>query len=427
MATHASLAILFDDAQGRLSPLADLRPVHAIRTGALTTFERLSILWRSSVPGGLPLSVHVAEGLRSLAAERGEPLVELGGLASRPAVLLINARAVIPPDEVWTLPQDVALVEAASGHTIAACVSGVVALEILRGAGSLAERLGTLPIRRQSLDSAVLLSRPWHLRRSRDAALRKDLSLLTAQPGGTLLPSGVVAFGSHPIRIASGAKVYPGSTFDAEGGAIVIDADAVVRPGAILIGPCYVGPHATVLERATIRQNTAIGPWCKVNGEVGGTIFQGFANKAHDGYLGDSFVGEWANLGAGTTNSNLLNTYGEIITKAAPDASNERTGEQFLGATIGDHVKTAICTRLMTGCVLHTGGMFAQTAAVSGAVRPFTWATDAGHRAFRLEKFLEVMHAAMKRRGIIPGPAYLARVQQLHAAAAPAASAGAEA
>ncbi len=168
-----------------------------------------------------------------------------------------------------------------------------------------------------------------------------------------------------------------------------------------------------MLERATIRQNTAVGPWCKVNGEIGGVLFQGYSNKAHDGYLGDSFVGEWVNLGAGTTNSNLLNTYGEVITRATPDGKHERTGETFLGAIIGDHVKTAICTRIMTGSVLHTGGMFATTAAVSGCVAPFTWATDAGQRPYRFEKFIEVARAAMSRRKITPSGAYTTLLRDL--------------
>jgi UDP-N-acetylglucosamine diphosphorylase/glucosamine-1-phosphate N-acetyltransferase len=204
---------------------------------------------------------------------------------------------------------------------------------------------------------------------------------------------------------------------DSEHGAIHVAEHAVVRPGAVLIGPCYVGPHSTVLERATIRPGTAIGPWCKVNGEVGGTIFQGYANKAHDGYLGDAYVGEWVNLGAGTTVSNLLNTYSEVIAKATPGGSNERTGETFLGPVIGDHVKTAICTRVMTGSILHTGSMFATTAAVSGCVGPFTWATDEGQRVYRLDKFLEVARAAMERRKVEPSEAYIAALAALHAGA----------
>jgi hypothetical protein len=152
-----------------------------------------------------------------------------------------------------------------------------------------------------------------------------------------------------------------------------------------------------------------------VNGEVGGCIFQGFANKAHDGYLGDSWVGEWCNLGAGTTTSNLLNTYGETIAKALPSSRNERTGEVFLGTIFGDHTKTAICTRLMTASVLHTGSMFATTAAVSGTVPAFSWATDAGTSAFRLDKFVDVMRTAMARRKVQPSEAYLQTLAALHA------------
>jgi bifunctional N-acetylglucosamine-1-phosphate-uridyltransferase/glucosamine-1-phosphate-acetyltransferase GlmU-like protein len=175
-----------------------------------------------------------------------------------------------------------------------------------------------------------------------------------------------------------------------------------------------------VLERATIRPNTVIGPYCKVAGEVSGVIFQGFSNKAHDGFLGDSWLGEWVNLGAGTTNSNLLNTYGEVIALGSPGGSYERTGEQFLGAIIGDHVKTAICTRIMTGAVIHTGAMLAQTAAVTGCVGPFAWCTDEGVKQYRPAKFIEVAKAAMARRGVVPSAGYLSTVSELAAVNVPA-------
>jgi UDP-N-acetylglucosamine diphosphorylase/glucosamine-1-phosphate N-acetyltransferase len=259
---------------------------------------------------------------------------------------------------------------------------------------------------------AAMLTRPWSTRAVRDAAIDADLKTLAlllprfpGAPGVTVMGSAVHA---HPS-----ARVSPTAVLDAEAGPVVLDEASVVRPGAIVIGPAYVGPRSTVLERATIRPHTAIGPSCKVNGEVGGCVFQGFANKAHDGYLGDSWVGEWVNLGAGTTNSNLLNTYGEVIAKASPDGRSERTGQQFLGATIGDHVKTAICTRLFTGCVLGAGCMFAGTAPVSGCVPAFSWVTDEGARPYRFDKFLEVARAAMARRKLTPGPAYVDRLREL--------------
>jgi UDP-N-acetylglucosamine diphosphorylase/glucosamine-1-phosphate N-acetyltransferase len=189
----------------------------------------------------------------------------------------------------------------------------------------------------------------------------------------------------------------------------------------VIVGPAYVGPHSTVLERAVIRANTAIGPWCKVAGEVGGTIFQGYSNKAHDGYLGDSWVGEWVNLGAGTTNSNLLNTYAEVKARATPDGPEEPAGERFVGAFIGDHVKTAIGTRIMTGAVIGTGSMISRSAQVGGCLPGFSWSTDAGRDTYRLDRFIEAVRSVMARRNVEPSPAYLDRVAALHRGAGPGA------
>jgi UDP-N-acetylglucosamine diphosphorylase/glucosamine-1-phosphate N-acetyltransferase len=210
--------------------------------------------------------------------------------------------------------------------------------------------------------------------------------------------------------------VYPGVTIDVERGPVAVAGHAVLRPGAVVVGPSAIGPYSTVLEHAIIRSNTAIGRRCKVGGEVGGVIFQGFANKAHDGFLGDSWVGEWANLGAGTTNSNLLNTYSEVVAQATCSGARERTGETFLGATIGDHVRTAIGTRIMTGAVVHTGAMWAASKAITGCVGRFAWVTDEGERTYRLGKFLDVARTVMARRDVEPSDAYLARLTTLHQA-----------
>ena len=103
-----------------------------------------------------------------------------------------------------------------------------------------------------------------------------------------------------------------------------------------------------------------------------------------------------------------------MIAQADPDGPRERTGETFLGAIIGDHVKFAILSRIMTGAVLHTGCMFAQCSPIEGCVPPFTWATDEGHKIYRLSKFLDVASAVMARREVEPTQAYLERINQLH-------------
>lgn len=418
--------IVFDDGKGQLSPLTDFRPAFDVRTGAMTTLKRLRLTL-----GVRPTFLRVPDALRDVTRQRSTEPVNTPISPGAP-VLLYNGRCVLPPSGLAQLAPGTILAEATSNDIIAACLAPDAAERVLKG-----ERPTTGVT---LVPGTSLLSRPWHVRTFRDRAITLDLQLLMNQPkdddsdlhapGSALFESapeqsrGSRAKGPEPIVIGGGglsihptARVYPGVTLDTESGPIYIAEHAVIRPGAILIGPCYIGPNSWVLERATIRPQTAIGPWCKVNGEIGGTIFQGFSNKAHDGYLGDSWVGEWVNFGAGTTNSNLLNTYAEIIARAAVNEKNDRTGETFLGAIVGDHVKFAICTRIMTGSVLHTGGMFACSRPVSGTTRPFAWVTDDGERTYRPDKFLDVARAMMSRRKVTPTEAYIARLSALHAGA----------
>ena len=394
-------AILFDDGLGVLAPMTDLRPAFDIRTGALTTYQR-----HRHVLGLEIAALRVPAELAALAAETHDVPIN-----SEPSgeVLMLSGRCPLPPQSVLALGSREALVEGESGHLIAARGPGRELPRLIAG-----DHAGYAVA---THDERSLLGRSWHVRASRDACIDADLSHLTRGPRQDP-PPGVFLIGEHTVRVHATARVCKSVVLDAEKGPIVIDAGAVVRPGSILCGPCSIGVDSTVLERSLIKAHTAIGPVCKVAGEVGGTIFQSHANKGHEGHLGDSWVGAWANLGAGTTNSNLLNTYGEVSAVATPDGPRERTGERYLGATIGDHVKLAICTRLMTGVVIHTGAMLAETAAVSGCVRPFAWGTDAGRQLYKLPRFLEVAETVMARRSVEPGRAYLERLEHFHAACA---------
>jgi UDP-N-acetylglucosamine diphosphorylase/glucosamine-1-phosphate N-acetyltransferase len=396
-------AILFHDLA--VPPLTDLRPSFDVRTGALTTLERLRRAMDLDIAALL-----VPPELEALTREM-HPGARVNSmppaLKGTEQVLVINGRCPLPLRAIDGLPPGQSLIEAVSGHLIAARLPAAQAMDLVAG------RLP--PPNPQTVDDHLLISRPWHIRTFRDTAIDADLEILThdhEEPDE--YPTSVTIVGEHPAAIDPTATVYPNVTLVCEEGPVWIGPGAVVRPGAIIIGPASIGEGATVLERGLIKAHTAIGPHCKVSGEIGGTIFQGYANKAHDGHLGDSWVGEWANLGAGTTNSNLLNTYAEVIARATPDGSWERTGQQFLGAIIGDHVKTAICTRIMTGAVMGTGAMWAASSPVSGCVAPFAWVTDEGTRVYRLEKFVEVARAVMGRRKVEPGSEYLSQLKRLH-------------
>lgn len=396
---------LFDDGRALLTPLTDLRPMFDVRTGALTLIGRLAAAGELQVIG-----VFVPDTLAALTRERHTVSVN-PVLDRRQGFIAVNARCpMVRAADIERLGQPgSALVHGSSGEIIAAHLTPDLLPAVLAG--------DTAPFRLEKSREDPLLdpfTRPWHIRARRDALIRLDLAFLFT----AMAQADTHAAGSS-THVAATAKVHSGVVFDTDGGPVYLADHAVVRPGAVLCGPCYIGPHSTVMDRAVIRGSTSIGPHCKVAGEISGTIFQSFSNKAHDGFLGDSWIGEWVNLGAGTTNSNLLNTYAEVIARVTPDATNEYTGQQFLGATIGDHVKTAICTRIMTGCIIHTGSMIATTAAATGCIPPFAWCTDDGVRQFRLAKFLDVVRAMMARRTLTPTAAYLQRISELHAALTP--------
>ena len=413
MSTPAPIpAIVFDDVYGSLTPLDDLRPRALIRSGGHTMLTRhqhvldlaFSAAFVPAASAALAYEQFAAAG-QSLAVNRvPEELIH----ADQP-ILLINSRCVLPWPLLRHIALGTALLEEDTNHIVAALVdakSCEALLPTLSGGGTAGLVTETMP-------GPALISRPWHIRHFRDAAISTDLATLQRHQENLQSVPACTVIGMRPLTIAATAKVYPGTIFDCESGGIHISDDAIIRPGCTIIGPAIIGQGTIVLDRTVIKANTAIGPQCKVAGEIGGTIFQGFANKSHEGHLGDSWIGQWTNLGAGTTNSNLLNTYGEVIMKHLPGGQSERTGHQFMGCILGDHVKMAICTRIMTGAIVHTGAMWAASQPVSGCVPPFAWVTDStppGIKIFRADKFLEIAKIVMARRNITISPEYASTI-----------------
>jgi UDP-N-acetylglucosamine diphosphorylase/glucosamine-1-phosphate N-acetyltransferase len=145
-------------------------------------------------------------------------------------------------------------------------------------------------------------------------------------------------------------------------------------------------------------RESSIGPRCVVHGEVSNCVFLGYANKGHDGFLGHSVVGRWVNLGAGTINSNLKNTYGNI--RLLLGSERVETGMQFMGSLIGDHVKTAIGTMMPTGCVVGTGANLFGSKRPEAAVPPFAWGTEEPGRVVACRMFLQTASKVLPRRDV---------------------------
>lgn len=165
------------------------------------------------------------------------------------------------------------------------------------------------------------------------------------------LPHTLIFGDASELGVSKGALVRAAS-INTEEGMVVIGPDAVVEPGVHLKGPLVIGAASTVRMGARITGPSVIGPHCKVGGEISNVSFQGWANKAHDGFLGNSVIGRWCNLGAGTESSNLKNTYGEVKQWNQESGTLEGTGLQFCGLLMGDHSKCGIGTTFNTGTVV---------------------------------------------------------------------------
>jgi UDP-N-acetylglucosamine diphosphorylase/glucosamine-1-phosphate N-acetyltransferase len=169
-------------------------------------------------------------------------------------------------------------------------------------------------------------------------------------------------------------------------------------------GPAVIGEGTLVKVGAKIRGGSSIGPGCKVGGEVEASIFQGHANKQHDGFLGHSYVGEWVNLGANTNTSDLKNNYSEVrfhrSAKGYLDGAAEGSGQKFLGLTIGDFTKTGISTSFTTGSVVGIGCNLYGTTLMPSYVPSFVWGSPGSFGEHRIDAMIETAVRAMGRRKI---------------------------
>ena len=167
---------------------------------------------------------------------------------------------------------------------------------------------------------------------------------------GTVEQPTVIRGGSGDVYIGPGATVHPMVVIDAEHGPVYIDRGAQIQPFSRIEGPCYIG-EKTIITGAKCREGNSIGPVCRVGGEVEESIIQGYSNKYHDGFLGHAYVGEWVNLGALTTNSDLKNDYSSVSVMLDGRKAID-TGSIKVGSLIGDHSKTSIGTLLNSGSYL---------------------------------------------------------------------------
>ena len=216
------------------------------------------------------------------------------------------------------------------------------------------------------------------------------------------------------IFIEEGATVEC-ATINIKEGPVYIGKDSKLMEGACIRGPFALCDSSEVRMGAKIYEGTTIGPYCKVGGELNNTVFFGYSNKAHDGYLGNAVIGEWCNIGAGTNASNLKNDYSLIRVWNFRTHSFMRTDLQFCGVIMGDHSKIGV------NCMINTATVIGVGVNVHGAGFPRVFLSNfcegsplAGFGEVPLNKFLDIVERVMSRRDKVPSPAYLDMLRTLY-------------
>ncbi len=349
------VCVFEDAAVGQLEPLTLTRPAFALRCGATSLLDKQRRYFGVAEMGALVRSELAELTRREHPGLHVNDPTWLGGSAPG-RLVLVNARwlapaaAFAPPSraEVGLCGEEAAwlVVPAAAGDLSPENVAGRV------------ERWRAELPRREA--GGMMIAYPWHLVEHNARALEEDFG----RAGPTApLPAGRMLMGfSERLRIHPEARVEPMVFIDTTKGPVTIDRGAVVQAFSRIEGPCYVGPDTHLLG-ARVR-SSSFGPNCRVGGEVEGSIIHGHSNKAHDGFLGHSYLGEWVNFGAGTQTSDLRTDYGSVrfhINGRAVDS-----GLLKVGAFVGDHTKTSLNVLFNTGSLV---GPFGQLL-MSGTLLP---------------------------------------------------------
>lgn len=376
--------VLFEDSRWRdLRPLTDVLPVPALAFGASNLGARMIAAAK------LPL-VGIEARVDVMAAWDGAPKV-----IKRPDgdVLAVNA-AVLPG--AWlaeALANPSSALYTSDGRIAAARLTGKSAAGLGKGEAFEAWLRGAeLPERPCA---CTFVAWPWNLIEWNAKAIAADLLDVRARMEGDVHPAAMI-LGLPHVTIAAGAVVEPLAVLDAREGPIQVGARALIRSHTVVTGPCVIG-EGTQLLGGSIGRST-FGPECRVAGEVEECVWQGYANKRHHGFVGHSAIGEWVNLGALTTTSDLKNNYGNVRVWVDGREVDSKTSK--VGSILGAHVKTGIGTLLPTGCSVGVGSnLFGGGRFVPKQVPAFGWWDGETMAEHRMEEFLKTAGVATGRRG----------------------------
>ena len=365
--------ILFDgDVRNALLPFTYTKPVADLRIGILTIREK----WEKYL--GLTTTTITEDYL-----EEKYPMVEM------PENIMINA-SFCPNDGLVGMVKNLSEKEAIfKGEDVIAFYTT-----------DTQEEVNFEDYKQVEFTEDVLqIKNTWDIFSLNNKAIEQDFNLITKNRKSQPIPAGVNTVNQENIFLEEGAKLTF-CTLNASTGPIYIGKDAEIMEGCIVRGALAMCDNSVLKLGAKIYGATTIGPHSKVGGEVNNSVLMGYSNKGHDGFLGNSVLGEWCNLGADTNNSNLKNNYAEVRLWDYNTGRFAKTGLQFCGLMMGDHSKCGINTMFNTGTVVGVSANIFGSGFPRNFIPSFSWGGASGFTEYKTNKVFEVANEVMKRRKI---------------------------
>lgn len=383
----------FDDSSARhFKPLTLTRPVWDLRVGILTIKEK----WEKALNPDQcywQIDEHLKEVFPSPEFKDSD------------IYYYINSR-VLPSKGLSESLQKLEIGEALyfGNSLLAFCFQGYISVEEIQEKLSSTTAVSYQP---------KLLTYLWDLLELNSKEIESDIKLLKAQPFLSKSIEHVIISKPEQVYISESAVIEPGVIIMADTGPVYIGNNVTLEAGSIIKGPAAICDGATVKMSARIYNATTIGPVCKVGGEVSHSIFHSFSNKAHDGFVGNSLLGQWCNMGADSNTSNLKNNYDFVRIQDWETKKMYNVGFQFFGTVMGDHSKTSINSMLATGTTCGVSSNIFTSEFPQKYISSFTWLDGKENPEFRFDKALEVMKAMMARRKVELTPEYEQMMRQI--------------
>lgn len=366
--------VLFDDPTIRkdLLPFTFTRPVGDIRVGILTLADK----WKKLAGTDVSFFTESYLSAKYPAKITGDNF-------------FINGAAVA----------DVGLLEKAKQLKVG---EGLVAGETLLAVR--ADALALPPganIKTTAYAEATLIDKPWKIFQLNGAQIRSDFKLITAgRKSAGVNDVHTRVYNAENIFVEEGVTIRA-AILNAENGPIYLDKNSQIHDGAMIRGPFYLGEGSHVNMGAKVRGDTTVGPQSKIGGEVSNVVIFGYSNKAHDGFLGNSVIGEWCNFGADSNTSNLKNNFESVKVWSYASKRFVDTGLMFCGLLMGDHSKCGINTMFNTGTVVGVSANIFGDGFPRTFIPSFSWGGASGYMTFKIDKAFETARKAMERRNIV--------------------------